>query len=71
MISGHFTSFSSFMPILVLVEKVVLLFCALSGLIMSLPARITNKTSLSKEMTNIIKTLKSPGAKYCVGWSGD
>ena len=29
MISGHFSSFSSFMPILVLVEKVVPLFCAL------------------------------------------
>ena len=46
MISGHFSSFSSFMPILVLVEKVVRLFCALSGLIMSLPTRTTNKISL-------------------------
>ena len=32
MISGHFSSFSSFMPILVLVEKVVRLFCAQSYL---------------------------------------
>ena len=35
------------MPILVLEEKVVCLFCKLSGLIMSLPARTTNKTSLN------------------------
>ena len=46
MISGHFSSFSSFMPILVLVEKVVRLFCVLSGLIMSLPAWTINKTFL-------------------------
>ena len=37
------------MPILVLVEKVVRLFCLLAGLIMSLPARTTNKTSLNYE----------------------
>ena len=46
MISWHFSSFLSFMPILVLVKKVVCLFCAISGLIMSLPAPTTNKTSL-------------------------
>ena len=35
------------MPILVLVKKVICLFCALSGLTMSLPTRrTTNKTSL-------------------------
>ena len=44
---GHFSSFSSFMPNVVLVEKVVWLFCALSGSIMSLPARTRNKTSLN------------------------
>ena len=44
---GAFSSFSSFMPILVLVEKFVSLFCALYGFIMSLPARTTNKTSLN------------------------
>ena len=32
MVSGHFSSFPSFMSILLLVEKVVQLFCALSGL---------------------------------------
>ena len=46
MISGYFSSFSNFMTILILVEKVSL-FCELSGLIMSLSARATNKTSLS------------------------
>ena len=45
MISGHFSSFPSFMPILVLSGEVVRSFCALSGLIMSLSARTTNKTS--------------------------
>ena len=33
------------MPILVLIEKLVHLFCALSSLVMLLPARTTNKTS--------------------------
>ena len=47
MFSGHFSSFSSFMPILILVGKGVRLFCALSGLTMSLPYRITDKTSLN------------------------
>ena len=47
MISGYFSSFSSFIPILVLVEKAVRLFCALSGLIMSMSSRTTNKTSLN------------------------
>ena len=42
MISGHFSSFSSFMRILVLVEKVVHLFHALSGLIISPPALTSN-----------------------------
>ena len=46
MISGHFSSFSSFRPMLVLVAKVVSLFCGLSGLIMSLPARTTNTNPL-------------------------
>ena len=41
MISGHF---SNFMSILVLVEKLVRLFCSLCGLIMSLPTRTTSKT---------------------------
>ena len=34
------------MPFLVLVEKVICLFCALFGLVMSLPARTSNKASL-------------------------
>ena len=46
MISGQFSSFSSFTSILLLVEKVVSLFCALSSFIMSLPVRTTNETSL-------------------------
>ena len=46
MISGHFVSFSSYMPILVFKEKVVRLSCAPSGLIMSLLVRTTNRTSV-------------------------
>ena len=55
-ISGYFSSFSNFMAYLVLVEK-VRLFCAPSDLIMSLPARITTKTSLNspKYQLNWIK----------------
>ena len=44
MISWHSSNFSIFVPILVMVEKVVSLFYLLSGLIMSLPAQTTNKT---------------------------
>ena len=47
MIYEHFSSFSSFMPIVALLEEVVRLFCALPGLIMSLHARTKNKTSLN------------------------
>ena len=39
MISGHFSSFSCFMPVLVLAEGTVGLFCALSGFIMLLLPR--------------------------------
>ena len=46
-ISGHYPNFSSFMLILVLIDKVVRLLGRQSGLIMSLLARTTNKTSLS------------------------
>ena len=45
------------MPILVLVEKVVCLFCALSGLIMPLPARTTNKTSLKSFWDALVKSV--------------
>ena len=47
MISGHYSSFSSFTSTLVLVEKAVRLLCIQSGLVMLLPARTTNRTSLN------------------------
>ena len=45
-ISVHYFSSSSSMPIFILVEKVVLLVCIKSALIMSSPARTINKTPL-------------------------
>ena len=45
---------SRFMPIFILVEKVVLLVCTKSVLIMSFPARTINKTPLNKTSSNSI-----------------
>ena len=45
LLSEQIDDFWALTSILVLIEKVVHLFCALSGLIMLLPARTTNKTS--------------------------
>ena len=72
MISGHFSSFSCFMPILVLVEEVVRLFCAPYVLIMSLPAR-TNKTPLNHSgLRNCIAQVQIPGFRSATrGWISD
>ena len=46
-ISVHYFSSSRSMPVFILVGKVVLLICIKSALIMSLPTRTINKTSLN------------------------
>ena len=57
MISGHFSSFSSLMPILSLVEKVARLFYAKSDLIMSLPTQTINKSTLNHLNVQISKAV--------------
>ena len=43
-VSGHYSSCSSYMPILIKVQQLIPLLCIKTDLVMSLPARTINKT---------------------------
>ena len=59
-ISVHYFSSSRFMPILIVVEKVVLLVCIKSVLIITFPARTINKTPLDLNQWTIKTSQPSP-----------